>query len=569
MAKRYGKNKTQGIRKNSPSEAGASEFNQCVWLVQQGNPEGCLRMLALARSGHVQARQAFIGMVMTEFVEWKDWLELEQWCLALLEVIPGDAYYMLGCLYMPGMPGFSDAEQSERYFKLGVERGSAVCGIQLGLLYRDQGGAGHSLKEIRELLESGRPDQKEATIYRILAEVCYEMGDAEAELRYLRNWLRLEPDDAECNEKVAYCYAVGSGCRKNEELALKYYQQAARKGSKEALYTVGMMHLNGMGTRRNAKRGVEFLQRAVAAGSGSACSALAGCYAMGNGVEVDDDESIRLLEEGVRRKDSSCCLELALLYIEEDIIPMNLTKAEELLALAKEYATGHEFETFAMDLADAQSDLESARRMHPTAPDYAAADQALRDGDYERLGELAVGYMRVAPTDRRSLHFAKVALSLCRASSSDVLDEVRMLLRSAAEENTGIALFVGDMYYRGEGMRRNVRSATLFYTHAWQKEESLEAGLRMFLGHYEHVFSKTDEAAGEWLQRLRNKFPDSPVVHRLCGFLHKSGAILKCDDELSAACMRRAVECGFNGDPAEGMDRWLCAEKTLWQCILG
>lgn len=569
MAKRYGKNKTQGIRKNPVAEAGVSEFNQCVRLVQQGNPEGTVRMLALARGGNVQARRAFIGMVMTEFVEWKDWLELEQWCLALVEEIPGDAYYMLGCLYMPGMPGFSDAAQCERYFKLGVERGSAVCGIQLGLLYRNQGGAGHSLKEIRELLESGRPGEHEATIYRILAEVCYEMGDAEAELRYLRNWLRLEPDDAECNEKVAYCYAVGSGCRKNEELALKYYQQAARKGSKDALYTVGMMYLYGRGTRKNAKRGVEFLQRAVAVGSGSACSALSGCYAMGDGVEPDDDECIRLLEEGVRLKDSSCCLELALLYIEEDIIPMNLTKAEELLALAKEYATEYESEAFAMNLADAQSDLESARRMNPAVPDYAAADQALRDGDYERLGELAVGYMRVAPTDRRSLHFAKAALSLCRDSESDVSGEVRMLLRSAAENDTGIALFVGDMYYRGEGMRRNARSAKLFYMHAWLKDESLAAGLRMFLGHYEHVFRKTDDAAGEWLQRLRNKFPDSPVVHRLCGFLHRSGAILRCDDDLSAACMRRAVECGFKGDPEGDMDAWLRCEKTLWQCILG
>ena len=546
-------------------------FIACAFQAQRGNPEGYLRMLELARGGNVAARREFVGAVMTGRVKWTDWAELELWGLEMLEVIPGDAHYMLGCLYYPGMPGFSNLMKSEEYFKQGAAQGSVECRVQLGLLYWQHQREQHSLEEIRRLLECGLHGIEDPILFIDLADICVAQGDAEGELKYLRKWMQLEPNDPEVCCRVAYCYAVGSGCRRNDELALKYYQQAARSGDASALFHVGMFYLDGRGTRKNARRGVEFLRRAVEAGYGSACHVLAGCYMIGNGVEQDDDEATRLLEKGVELKDVECCLEVAMGCIEGEFQPRDLDRAEELLKLAVSYVPEDVQDEMQAQIDEVQRALEEARRETlPTAAcvDYRAFVDALQAGDARTMGKLATCFLRENPSDKRSWFCAKVALEYSSAMSPDKAKEIRLMLRTLGELDGDIAVYVGDMYYHGHGMIRNARSAQNFYKRAWWCAKSVDAALRMFLGCHEGVFRNSRLGPEDWLATLVHDANHDARVPYLCGLLHSVGLYLPEDKMQAAACFAAAEKMGHQGRYLEDLAAWL-AGMPLRACVLG
>lgn len=544
----------------------------CVLMVQRGNPLGYVRMLEYARGGNVNARREFIAWVMTERLNWTGWEELEQWGLELLEVIPGDAYYMLGCLYMPGMPGFSNLKKSEEYFVQGSALGSVECSAQLGILYWNYQHEQHELVEIRCLMETGLQACEDLTLLIHLADICEAQGDEKGEMKYLQKWRRLEPLNPEVNRRIGNCYASGRGCCQSYELALKHYMHAAREDDADALFYVGMYYLNGNGTRRNTKLAADYLQRAVDAGSGKACHALAGCYLSGNGVEPDDDMVNHLLELGIKRKNSECCLEVALDYIEGVVVERDLDKAEELLKMGASYMYEWEREEMEQQIEKVSAALWEARRDCFAAngrPDYGSFVDAMRNADGDRMGELVMGFLKKDCIDIRSLFCAMVALDMRAIMQPRMVKEIRALVRAAGESDAELAVFVGDMYYHGRGMIRNARSAENFYKRAWFRMESADVALRLFLGCHEQEFSGGILGTEGWIARLSTFASHDARVPYLFGLLYSDGLYVTQDLDYAAICFAEAEKLGHKGNWYEDLVAWQLGQKSLRVCVLG
>ncbi|KAI9275910.1 hypothetical protein BDA99DRAFT_496748 [Phascolomyces articulosus] len=69
---------------------------------------------------------------------------------------------------------------------------------------------------------------------------------------------------AGCNYRVAVCYEVGAGTKKDKGHAIQYYRKAANLGDPSAMYKLGMILLKGLlGQSKNPREGISWLKRAT------------------------------------------------------------------------------------------------------------------------------------------------------------------------------------------------------------------------------------------------------------------------------------------------------------------
>ncbi len=557
MAKKYGAKKPnrgkQVVLKPKHPVLGSNDsavdtYQACARAFAKGDAAATEQMLCFARAGNADAQKEYFNRVMTGALQDVDWNELEQWANALLLVEPPLAHAMLGCLYAPGLPGYSDFSVAETHFCQGVDGGSALCRQYLGQLYWREKRSEHSLHELQEMMLSAEVDK--APLCHDLADICAALDDAEGELLYLKKWYQLEPKNAECCRRLGRAYAEGCGCRVNADLAYKYYQAAAYLGDVESVFQMGLMHYNGLGVRCNLARAVELFRRAAESGLGSACYYLACCYTLGEGVEQDNNQAVYWLEEGVRLSDVDCCLASAEDYVDSILRKKDFDKAEHYLSLAQLYAPPQRHDDIMAHIDRIRSlmkqGIAEAKLEEWVEAEVAKARQMFELGDYDAFASICIKILQFAPTHPRALKLSKMVLALRSFISKELLLEIRGLLRKNAEEDSELAVLVGDMYYWGDGMVLNTQSAHRFYLRAWEQSESLESGLRLFLGYHEKVFHSADYSAAGWVECLRTLYPRHPKITLLCGILHRLGLYVLHDLSVSRFFLRDAYSQGIS-----------------------
>ncbi len=107
-------------------------------------------------------------------------------------------------------------------------------------------------------------------------------------VRALLPWNTLSQHD------VGACYATGEGVSRDEQLALKWFRRAARRGHVESQYDLGLMYLYGEGIDQDPELGLRWLQMAAQAGERRAASVLASVFSEGLfGIPKDTDAAER------------------------------------------------------------------------------------------------------------------------------------------------------------------------------------------------------------------------------------------------------------------------------------
>ena len=110
---------------------------------------------------------------------------------------------------------------------------------------------------------------------------------------------------------LAYCYLLGTGCRKNSTLSVKHASESNAAGSKYGQYVLGYIYLRQMGDTAQAHT---FLQLAAAQGLDVAQTILGTMYLNGIGVAQDNSESLRFITLAAQQGYSHACFVLAGLY---------------------------------------------------------------------------------------------------------------------------------------------------------------------------------------------------------------------------------------------------------------
>ena len=321
--------------------------------------QGWLR--ALAEKGNDQARRCYFSMAISGDGGTHDWKKLEQWVLDTMESAPAEAHCMLGMLYEPGLPGFSDAKKAAEHYRHAMECGNVGCGLYLARTYVRHEPEEHSPEELRELLEAAEKVNPCGYLYFLLATACDDLGDDDAAIRYYKKWHKLEPDNPDCSKAIASHYAMGQGVNQNYEIAMRYYQKAANQHDAEALFILGAMYYVGHGTRRNDKRAVDYFTRALEQGNTRSLYYLGKLYLCGKGIRADEEKSLSYIKQGIEIEDAWCYVSMADCYTNGIGVEQDFDKAAEWLDKAEALMEGNDDEDLDMYLADCRADLQSLR----------------------------------------------------------------------------------------------------------------------------------------------------------------------------------------------------------------
>ena len=540
----------------------------------------------LAEEGWPDAQIIYIEQALNGRMTACDWMKMEQWAIAMEAERPGVSYYLRSCMYNPTYDIFKDEKQMMTLLQKGVEHKHHPCCVQLAEYYAYEDSEEHSPQEIRDLLLCGA-DEKEldTPALELLVEVCHYDEDYEATVKYLRLWLKADPNDSVPCMKLGVMYHKGLGVRQNGELALKYFQKAANLGNADGLFSVGMLYFTGDGVRRNYKRAFDYFTRAAAANHADACGYLSYMCSEALGVNENNDEAVRWLEKGVALDDVHSVTMLAErcyfgLGVEQDI-----EKGLELLEKARLLNKDVELPSINLPALEERC-VEAGYPIHKEekiAPvDELLSVEATEDDEetpeeddffeYEenaapdQMAEDVLRSLEANPTDWDTLYALQIALEM-DCFDKEQGKQVVKILREHADESAEICITLGDMYYHGYATRRNYASSMLFYTKALEMDDAHpDAYIGIILGLHEELFKGGREAVPEWLEKMQAVGVEEPAAHYLLALLYSTGLYVPEDKNLAAQHLAQSEHLAHNFE--EDLRYWQSGGKTLRDCLL-
>ena len=515
-------------------------------------------LLEFARTDSDDMRSMYLDEVVFGKYPNVNWMEVELMGQELAQSKPDVGYYLLAMLYDPEFKHLPDVSKMVQCLQLASDAGNRLASMCLAEHYWLTESEECDLAEIRALVEKGITDSGIANRFALAIDVCDEMEDFEASMRYLKRWHKEEPKLLEPCMRIAFRYLDGTGVAKNEELALRYFEKGAYMGDEDALYRVGMMNMDGCGCRRNIKRGMDYLNRAIAAGSGDACSMLGGRYVQGEGVPQDVAKGIGYYNRGAELQHIMCCVHLARLYYEGQLVQQDWNRAAQLMDIARNQL---EEGGFVDRMMFNMLENEAYNKSWPVSADYSNAvteaemEEAIRQNDYKSVIARVYKCLIKAPLLENVLSSAWFLMQIRALNEDERWDFVEQL-RTLADILPQIAVMVGDMYYQGVGVKRNALSAMMFYKKALESDYEVYAYVRIILGLHEGVLKGGRDAVPEWLQQAVTAYPDYPPLLYMRALLYRVGLYVEESHEESEALLHRVQEQGGKRDFESDIKYW-------------
>ena len=171
----------------------------------------------------------------------------------------------------------------------------------------------------------------------------YVTEDNDTAQRYykqaLSGFLKIESDDMANDDlfyKLGQMFNLGLGTDSDVTKAIEYFRRSAEMNNKNGLFEYGKALLIGEHIPQDTDSALKILEKAVKLKNSNAKRFLALEYISGEHLEQDFEKGIALLTECADSGDVIACYRLGKIYLESEIMPQNLDKAEKYLLLAED-----------------------------------------------------------------------------------------------------------------------------------------------------------------------------------------------------------------------------------------
>ena len=120
---------------------------------------------------------------------------------------------------------------------------------------------------------------------------CYLKNDFEQAVKYYEE--AHKKGDVRATNNLAMCYAGGEGVVQEYNMAFKLYEKAAKKGYVDSQVSLGTLYMNGQGCKKDYKKALKWLEKAAKqkndiAAASDAMYLIGTCYYYGgNGIKKD------------------------------------------------------------------------------------------------------------------------------------------------------------------------------------------------------------------------------------------------------------------------------------------
>lgn len=254
--------------------------------------------------------------------------------------------YRIGKMFCYGLGTEQDYEKAFEWFERSAKQKNKFAQFSLANLYYYGSGVEKDLSQAflwyQRASSQGQPyaAYSIAQMYRYGEYVTKDNDTAQRYYKQaLSGFLKIENDDMANDDlfyKLGQMFKLGLGTDSDVTKAIEYFRCSAEMNNKNGLFEYGKALLIGEHIPQNTDSAVKLLEKAVKLKNSNAKRFLALEYISGEHLEQDFEKGIALLTECADSGDVIACYRLGKIYLESEIMPQNLDKAEKYLLLAED-----------------------------------------------------------------------------------------------------------------------------------------------------------------------------------------------------------------------------------------
>ena len=254
--------------------------------------------------------------------------------------------YRIGKMFCYGLGTEQDYEKAFEWFERSAKQKNKFAQFSLANLYYYGSGVEKDLSQAflwyQRSSSQGQPyaAYSIAQMYRYGEYVTKDNNTAQRYYKQaLSGFLKIESDDMANDDlfyKLGQMFKFGLGTDSDVTKAIEYFRRSAEMNNKNGLFEYGKALLIGEHIPQDTDSALKILEKAVKLKNSNAKRFLALEYISGEHLEQDFEKGIALLTECADSGDVIACYRLGKIYLESEIMPQNLDKAEKYLLLAED-----------------------------------------------------------------------------------------------------------------------------------------------------------------------------------------------------------------------------------------
>ena len=254
--------------------------------------------------------------------------------------------YRIGKMFCYGLGTEQDYQKAFEWFERSAKQKNKFAQFSLANLYYYGSGVEKDLSQAFLWYQRSSSQWQPYAAYSIAQ--MYRYGeyvteDNDTAQRYykqaLSGFLKIESDDMANDDlfyKLGQMFKFGLGTDSDVTKAIEYFRRSAEMNNKNGLFEYGKALLIGEHIPQDTDSALKILEKAVKLKNSNAKRFLALEYISGEHLEQDFEKGIALLTECADSGDVIACYRLGKIYLESEIMPQNLDKAEKYLLLAED-----------------------------------------------------------------------------------------------------------------------------------------------------------------------------------------------------------------------------------------
>ena len=254
--------------------------------------------------------------------------------------------YRIGKMFCYGLGTEQDYQKAFEWFERSAKQKNKFAQFSLANLYYYGSGVEKDLSQAFLWYQRSSSQGQPYAAYSIAQ--MYRYGeyvtkDNDTAQRYyqqaLSGFLKIESDDMANDDlfyKLGQMFKLGLGTDSDVTKAIEYFKRSAEMNNKNGLFEYGKALLTGEHIPQDTDSAVKLIEKAVKLKNSNAKRFLALEYISGEHLEQDFEKGIALLTECADSGDVIACYRLGKIYLESEIMPQNLDKAEKYLLLAED-----------------------------------------------------------------------------------------------------------------------------------------------------------------------------------------------------------------------------------------
>lgn len=254
--------------------------------------------------------------------------------------------YRIGKMFCYGLGTEQNYQKAFEWFERSAKQKNKFAQFSLANLYYYGSGVEKDLSQAflwyQRSSSQGQPyaAYSIAQMYRYGEYVTKDNDTAQRYYKQaLSGFLKIESDDMANDDlfyKLGQMFKFGLGTDSDVTKAIEYFRRSAEMNNKNGLFEYGKALLIGEHIPQDTDSALKILEKAVKLKNSNAKRFLALEYISGEHLEQDFEKGIALLTECADSGDVIACYRLGKIYLESEIMPQNLDKAEKYLLLAED-----------------------------------------------------------------------------------------------------------------------------------------------------------------------------------------------------------------------------------------